>query len=328
MEGGVVQGNGGGRSMQVVAELGRVLELVRQLEMHMHAASQSSSSVELCRGLVAQIIALTDRSIGMVMSSSAAAAGAAVEHFADTPPALLSGTPSPLSDVSDQPFRTNPKKRKTTARWTSHMRVSATGGTEGPIDDGHSWRKYGQKDILGAKHPRGYYRCTHRNSQGCTATKQVQRTDDNPSVFDVVYHGEHTCRPAAAAAAKRPHAQTLLQSLSAGLTVHTDNNFLTTAVATAPRTPENRPVAVQSVSPSLASPVASPVASDSYGLAPSPCQVTVGYRDWPYTGDLQEVVSALVTAPAEPEPAIDPDFMRYYFEFDPTFGMDQAILFP
>jgi hypothetical protein len=23
-----------------------------------------------------------------------------------------------------------------------------------PVDDGHSWRKYGQKDILGAKHPR------------------------------------------------------------------------------------------------------------------------------------------------------------------------------
>jgi hypothetical protein len=23
-----------------------------------------------------------------------------------------------------------------------------------PVDDGHSWRKYGQKEILGAKHPR------------------------------------------------------------------------------------------------------------------------------------------------------------------------------
>jgi len=25
---------------------------------------------------------------------------------------------------------------------------------EGPLDDGYSWRKYGQKDILGAAHPR------------------------------------------------------------------------------------------------------------------------------------------------------------------------------
>ncbi|KAL5230315.1 hypothetical protein ABZP36_029091 [Zizania latifolia] len=94
-------------SAQVVADLGRVLELVRQLEMHMHApSSSSSSSVELGRNLLAQIIALTDRSIGMVRS-----AASGVAHFTDTPPALLSGTTSPLSDVSDQPFRTNPKKR-------------------------------------------------------------------------------------------------------------------------------------------------------------------------------------------------------------------------
>lgn len=30
-------------------------------------------------------------------------------------------------------------------------------GLEGPLDDGFSWRKYGQKDILGAKHPRYLY---------------------------------------------------------------------------------------------------------------------------------------------------------------------------
>ncbi|CAN6482749.1 unnamed protein product [Victoria cruziana] len=62
-----------------------------------------------------------------------------------------------------------------------------------PLDDGYSWRKYGQKDILGAKYPRGYYRCTHRHAQGCQATKQVQRSDHNPSVFDITYCGKHTC---------------------------------------------------------------------------------------------------------------------------------------
>lgn len=41
---------------------------------------------------------------------------------------------------------------------------------------------------------RGYYRCTHRNTQGCLATKQVQRTDENEMVFDVTYHGIHTCQ--------------------------------------------------------------------------------------------------------------------------------------
>ena len=33
------------------------------------------------------------------------------------------------------------------------QRVSSAGG-ENPVDDGRSWRKYGQKEILGAKHPR------------------------------------------------------------------------------------------------------------------------------------------------------------------------------
>lgn len=37
------------------------------------------------------------------------------------------------------------------------MRVNPGAGLEGPLDDGFSWRKYGQKDILGAKHPRYVY---------------------------------------------------------------------------------------------------------------------------------------------------------------------------
>lgn len=40
---------------------------------------------------------------------------------------------------------------------------------------------------------RGYYRCTHRNVQGCLATKQVQRSDDDPTIFDVAYRRRHTC---------------------------------------------------------------------------------------------------------------------------------------
>ncbi|KAB2001110.1 hypothetical protein ES319_D12G277900v1 [Gossypium barbadense] len=84
-------------------------------------------------------------------------------------------------------------QRKSLARWTQQVRVRPGTATEGNLDDGFSWRKYGQKDILGAKYPRGYYRCTHRNVQGCLATKQVQRSDDDPTIFDVAYRGRHTC---------------------------------------------------------------------------------------------------------------------------------------
>jgi len=34
------------------------------------------------------------------------------------------------------------------------VRVSSEMGLERPLDDGYRWRKYGQKDILGANYPR------------------------------------------------------------------------------------------------------------------------------------------------------------------------------
>lgn len=60
-------------------------------------------------------------------------------------------------------------------------------------DDGLSWRKYGQKDIIGAKHPKRYYRCTYNRSQGCNALMQAQGTDDDPELFHIMYHRKHTC---------------------------------------------------------------------------------------------------------------------------------------
>ncbi|CAN6334375.1 unnamed protein product [Urochloa humidicola] len=78
------------------------------------------------------------------------------------------------------------------------VRLNSATSSETPVDDGFSWRKYKQKEILGAKHPRVYYRCMLRDSQGCSATKQVQRADEDPALFSIIYHGEHTCvqRPA------------------------------------------------------------------------------------------------------------------------------------
>ncbi|KAA3459917.1 putative WRKY transcription factor 30 isoform X2 [Gossypium australe] len=112
------------------------------------------------------------------------------------------------SDTIDPPPQSLPVRddatvqRKSLPRWTQQVRVSPGTAMEGNLDDGFSWRKYGQKDILGAKYPsygfkwvtcRAYYRCTHRNVQGCLATKQVQRSDDDPTIFDVAYRGRHTC---------------------------------------------------------------------------------------------------------------------------------------
>lgn len=62
------------------------------------------------------------------------------------------------------------------------------------MDDGHAWRKYGQKVIQNTKHPRNYYRCTHKTEQGCQATKQVQQISENPLKYKIIYHGHHRCK--------------------------------------------------------------------------------------------------------------------------------------
>ncbi|XP_052173648.1 probable WRKY transcription factor 46 [Diospyros lotus] len=78
------------------------------------------------------------------------------------------------------------KRRRTGEAWTKLTRNS--------VADGYTWRKYGQKVILNTKHPRNYYRCTHKFEKGCEARKQVQQTKDNPPMFITTYHGRHTCR--------------------------------------------------------------------------------------------------------------------------------------
>ncbi|TXG71121.1 hypothetical protein EZV62_006056 [Acer yangbiense] len=114
---------------------------------------------------------------------------------------------------------------KATKRWTNQVRINPATGLEGTLDDGFSWRKYGQKDILGAKHPsnillciklkyfmsllpcRGYYRCTHRLVQGCLATKQVQRSDEDPMILEITYRGRHTCTQASKTTNNPPENQ-------------------------------------------------------------------------------------------------------------------------
>ncbi|XP_042488846.1 WRKY transcription factor 55-like [Macadamia integrifolia] len=80
------------------------------------------------------------------------------------------------------------------------------GNTEIPPDDGFTWRKYGQKEILGSKFPRSYYRCTHKSFYGCNAKKQVQRLDEDPNTFEVTYCGHHTCLMSSTAQSVSPPA--------------------------------------------------------------------------------------------------------------------------
>uniref|UniRef100_I1NQA9 WRKY domain-containing protein n=2 Tax=Oryza glaberrima TaxID=4538 RepID=I1NQA9_ORYGL len=164
---------------------------------------------ERCRALVSGLLSSIDRSISIARSccTEAAAAGRLTQQAGAAPESPPSADGSAGSDLgADSRYRANAagpcKKRKTLPKWSKQVKVRSVQDV-GPLDDGFSWRKYGQKDILGAKYPRAYFRCTHRHTQGCHASKQVQRADGDPLLFDVVYHGDHTCahgvRSAAAA---------------------------------------------------------------------------------------------------------------------------------
>ncbi|ESQ44444.1 hypothetical protein EUTSA_v10006146mg [Eutrema salsugineum] len=97
-----------------------------------------------------------------------------------------------LEDSGDSRKRLGPvkgkrgcyKRKKRSETWT----VESTN-----LEDAYSWRKYGQKEILNAKFPRSYFRCTHKYTQACKATKQVQKLEFEPRMFSITYIGNHTC---------------------------------------------------------------------------------------------------------------------------------------
>ncbi|XP_008234887.1 PREDICTED: probable WRKY transcription factor 53 [Prunus mume] len=200
-----------GEKMSLINELAQGRELARQLQIHLNVPSSSHGTRE---SLVQKIIVSYEKALSMLNSSSPASGGEqqlptghAAIRMIESPPPSLNG--SPRSEDSDREFKDqdnkdSSRKRKTLPRWTQQIRITSGIGLEGPLDDGFSWRKYGQKDILGAKYPRGYYRCTHRNAQCCSATKQVQRSDEDPTVFEITYRGRHTCTQASTSITSAP----------------------------------------------------------------------------------------------------------------------------
>eukprot|EP00257_Ricinus_communis_P028357 XP_025015771.1 probable WRKY transcription factor 30 [Ricinus communis] len=177
----------------LIGELTQGKELTEQLKHHLNPAS----SLQTREFLVGKIISSYEKALSLLNCG----ASFDVHH---NPNICISESMHPIhkrsprseipdEDCKDQAQKNVFKKRKTQQRCTEQVKVCSGTGLDGPLGDGYSWRKYGQKDILGAKFPRGYYRCTHRHSQGCLAIKQVQRSDENPSIFEVTYRRKHTC---------------------------------------------------------------------------------------------------------------------------------------
>ncbi|XP_054781322.1 probable WRKY transcription factor 53 [Prosopis cineraria] len=177
--------------LSLISELIQGKEFAEQLCAHL----SSSSSLREKELLVEKILSSYEKALSMLNWGADVADTDIVDGrmMMDSLCSFIGG--SPRSKVLDQDsnHKDSFKKGKTMPRWTKKVKACPGTGLEGPLGDDYSWRKYGQKDILGSKFPRGYYRCTHRNVQGCLATKQVQRSDEDPTILEITYRGRHTC---------------------------------------------------------------------------------------------------------------------------------------
>ncbi|XP_022764430.1 probable WRKY transcription factor 70 [Durio zibethinus] len=173
---------------RVIQELVHGQECATQLQILFHKPSEEGGRLS-AEELVHKIL----RSFDETLSVLSACDSAEVSHSQATsngdPPCCDDRRSEDSSESRKRPVSKDRRgcyKRKRAAQtWTV---VSAT------IGDGHAWRKYGQKEILNSKQPRSYFRCTRKYDQGCRATKQVQRMEDDSQMYQISYIGTHTCR--------------------------------------------------------------------------------------------------------------------------------------
>lgn len=159
---------------KVIGELSRGREVADQLRLMLRHTPPLDPTP--AQGLVAKILETFTHSLSMLSPTAAVSQLPPLksEDSGETPP-------PPTKDR-----RGCYKRRRSSETWTKK--------TASLFEDGHAWRKYGQKVILNAKHPRNYFRCSHKFDQGCQATKQVQKIEDDPPLFRTTYHGRHTCK--------------------------------------------------------------------------------------------------------------------------------------
>ncbi|GAB4832070.1 WRKY transcription factor [Ancistrocladus abbreviatus] len=132
----------------------------------------------------------------MLVGSRSPGAGTGTQQFANPEEPQRPPTDALHSGGGSSPLTSTPRTRKRKDDGETRVirvRAPLIGNTEIPPEDGYTWRKYGQKEILNAIYPRAYYRCTHQKLYNCPAKKLVQRLNDSPGIFEITYRGNHIC---------------------------------------------------------------------------------------------------------------------------------------
>ncbi|GAB4826275.1 WRKY Transcription Factor [Ancistrocladus abbreviatus] len=308
----------------IINELIQGREIAKQLQtrliMGMADEPSSSSSPSFHEPLVQQIIISFDKALKVLRSGGAA----------PVPPGGVAAAKSEESELDFEVQRhklDGSKKRKVLPQWTTEVRVCQGKEQEGPADDGYSWRKYGQKNIFDAKFPRSYYRCTHR-AQGCQARKQVQRTDEDPSLFQVIYRGTHCCSQPSShnpplvqpthtinyqqQNQPQKQSQEIYLSFQTGLTVQTNSNNNIIILEQQQQQPPSSSLSFHS-------------SSSSNAMAATNTRYSTmlndnSFRDQQNVGNLRESVTAAATSAtdsATPDPGFS--FGQIGFDLDSVF---------
>ncbi|CAH8307008.1 unnamed protein product [Eruca vesicaria subsp. sativa] len=154
-------------------------------------SQHGSASLSPAKDLVEKILGFINDTISTLDSFEPSSPSALVTTIEGSQNASCDND-GKLEDSGDSQKRLGPvkgkrgcyKRKKKSETWTVESTI---------LEDTFSWRKYGQKQILNAKFPRSYFRCTHKYTQGCKATKQVQKLESEPRLFSITYIGNHTC---------------------------------------------------------------------------------------------------------------------------------------
>ncbi|RVX09922.1 putative WRKY transcription factor 30 [Vitis vinifera] len=308
----------------LINELTQGREMANQLKNHL----TPSSSRETREFLVEKILSSYEKALSMLKCGG----------FVSELPHSLPGS-SPRSEGSNQDFKDQAgkdvfKKRKTLPRWTEQVRVTIGTVPEGPLDDGYSWRKYGQKDILGANFPRGYFRCTHRHAQGCSrvAPASVVLVDkEEPIEKKVSYEPEQQQQ-------QPQEAEQIVSGFGTGLKVKTEDLDSREKIFPSFSFPLSDSETVDKIfaesmienslmggfSPSFLS----PATSESNYFPVSPCQMNsfgMGHSVYTTESDLTENISAPTSVTNSP--IGDYSFPLDPVDFDPDFPFDNPEFF-
>ncbi|XP_022743380.1 probable WRKY transcription factor 70 [Durio zibethinus] len=172
---------------RAIQELAQGQEFTTQLQILLHKPSEEGVSL-LAMELAQKILRSFNQTISLLSSVDSAEVSKNQATSNDDSPCCDDRRSENSSESRKRPAskdrRGRYKRKRDAQTWTV---VSAT------TEDGHAWRKYGQKEILNSKQPRSYFRCTRKYDQGCRATKQVQRMEDDPQMYQTTYSGTHTC---------------------------------------------------------------------------------------------------------------------------------------